>query len=101
MIIRIPGPGTDPILIDPAEFGRFHVDATGASDPDVAAALERTGLGVFADGHAMVDVDGLRALAGTAVDDSWEAGLAKMLTYATSKGWLDAEGRIQAHVVRE
>lgn len=46
--------------------------------------------------HAWVDSAWLRANATTA--DGWEAGFQKMLVYATTKGWLDSQGKIRAHI---
>jgi hypothetical protein len=48
--------------------------------------------------HAWVDPEVLAAVAGRADDDDWRSKLTGMLRYAESKGWVDAEGRIRAHV---
>ena len=48
--------------------------------------------------HSWVDPAGLAALAGRAGDPEWEHNLAGMVGYAESKGWLDEQGRIRAHV---
>lgn len=48
--------------------------------------------------HSWVDPGGLAALAGRAGDIEWQEQLAGMVAYAGTKGWLDDEGRIRAHV---
>ena len=40
----------------------------------------------------------LTVLAGRADDPDWQQKLAGMVSYAGSKGWLDEQGRIRAHV---
>lgn len=48
--------------------------------------------------HIWVKPDMLVALAGRGDDPAWRAELAAMTTYAASKGWVDGDGRIRAHV---
>ncbi len=46
-----------------------------------------------------VAVESLTDLAGSrAADQDWQSGLAKMTAYAQSKGWLDEQGGIRAHI---
>ena len=85
-------------LDEPTTFTAFHV----GGDREAAIAnrddLRRSGIELTDDaGHAWVDVDALRRLAGTVVDDAWETSLAGMVQYAASKGWTDEQGRLQAH----
>ncbi len=83
----------------PDDFQGFHVAVRGGTpgDPRLDEAVARFGRG---DGeHVFVDVAALRGLAGErAADPAWQASLEGMLGYARSKGWLDDEGAIQAHV---
>jgi hypothetical protein len=48
--------------------------------------------------HSWVDPTDLAALAGRTDDPDWQQKLAGMVAYAGSKGWLDEQGRIRAHV---
>lgn len=86
-------------LADPADLSRFHVQVVGGWD-EGAADLLLGGVGRVASvEQAWIDVRAVRALAGDAVDDEWEAGFVAMLEYAGSKGWLSEDGsEIQAHV---
>lgn len=86
-------------LDQPAEFTAFDVRST---KPDVSFVLEALGDdGASADeaDHVFVMVAAVRRLAGSMVDDEWEAGFAKMLSYADSQGWLDESSTaIKAHI---
>lgn len=67
-------------LAEPDDFGRFEV------------AAERPG-------HATIAAEELRRLAGArAADPEWQSNLEKMLAYADSKGWIEADGSIRAHI---
>jgi hypothetical protein len=49
--------------------------------------------------HTWVHPDALRSMAGERADDpDWAAGLAKMVAYAESKGWVREDGAIRAHI---
>jgi hypothetical protein len=48
--------------------------------------------------HTWVDPSGLAALAGRAGDADWQDKLDGMVGYAETKGWLDEQGRLRAHV---
>lgn len=48
--------------------------------------------------HSWVDPAELAGLAGRADDADWLEKLAAMISYAGTKGWLDEQGRIRAHV---
>lgn len=88
-------------LADPDDLGSFRVLARAADADHDALARALDGVGTVApDGHVFVAVDAVRRLAGErAVDPEWEAGFAKMLAYAESKGWMDDSGSaIRAHV---
>jgi hypothetical protein len=70
-------------------------------------AQSLTEAGVFTDfrvtavrpDHVWVTQDEVVALAGElAADPDWQAGFEKMVAFARSRGWIDAQGRIRAHV---
>jgi len=66
------------------------------------AAQDLGGCGVWSlDGqHLFVEPDWLRRHAGDlAADAEWQRNFAGMVEFARSKGWLDKQGRIRAHVV--
>ncbi|MEX7469183.1 hypothetical protein AB4Z39_05655 [Mycobacterium adipatum] len=48
--------------------------------------------------HSWVQPGQLAALAGRDDDPDWQQKLAGMVSYAESKGWVDEQGRIRAHV---
>lgn len=48
--------------------------------------------------HAWVDPRSLTELAGRASDTAWQDKLGRMISYAETKGWLDAQGHVRAHV---
>ncbi|MCW2795467.1 hypothetical protein [Nocardioides sp.] len=88
-----------PTLCEPDDFlglkvvlyGPYHLDSAG----DALAPA-----GTFVDGDtALLSVEELRRLAGHRADDeAWSSGFAGMLGYASSKGWLDADGTaVTAH----
>lgn len=93
---------TDPdtvVLDDAEDFTAFDVVAPSSADDD----LDRR-LGPLAqrDGdHLWVDLEELAALAGTrATDADWQTGLAAMVDYARSKGFLSDDGSaLRAHIV--
>ena len=51
--------------------------------------------------HAWVHPDALVDLAGRTDDAEWREHVAGMTAYAGSRGWLDDEGRLRAHVELE
>jgi hypothetical protein len=85
-------------LRQPDEFTRFSVEVAG--EGDLAAVLRQSGLGrLAADGeHVVVDPAALRALAGHAVDETWDEGFAGMCAYAAGKGWVEPDGGVLAHI---
>jgi hypothetical protein len=50
--------------------------------------------------HVFVDRAVVEDLAGASCceDPKWQAGLSAMIEYAAQHGWVDADGRIRAHV---
>ena len=87
-------------LRDPADFTRFSVATEGEGDLD--AAVRAGELGRVADDgeHVVVDPGALRALAEPVADAAWEEGFAGMCAYAASKGWVEADGGLLAHIER-
>jgi hypothetical protein len=72
----------------------------------LAAALSLRDAGTVApEGDAFIAPGAVRALAeeaaaseGQALDPGWESGFAAMVEYAATKGWMGANGTIQAHI---
>jgi hypothetical protein len=65
------------------------------------AVLRRAGLGVIdQNGDALLNVAALRDLASSASTRSdWDDGWVAMISYASGKGWISADGRdVRAHV---
>jgi hypothetical protein len=87
-------------LVDPADFTRFSVATEG--EGDLAEVVRQSGLGRLRDDgeHVVVDPVALRALAGPAAAEDWEAGFAGMCEYAATKGWVEPDGGIVAHLER-
>jgi hypothetical protein len=84
-------------LRDPTNFAAFKVVLNGDGADDSIAGVGRW----LDEGHVAISIDALRTLAGPhAGDPQWEDGLAKMLAYAGSKGWIVDESAIRAHVER-
>jgi hypothetical protein len=87
-------------LADRDNFRAFAIVVDGTADrlPAVVDAL--TGIGVVdADGgHAMLDADAVRRLAGATTGDAWTVEFDNMVEYARAKGWTDEQGRVRAHL---
>lgn len=87
-------------LAEPDAFDRLVVVVEGeGSRADLARSTARVG-SLDEDGeHLFIGRGELRALAGDpAISPSWLEGFEAMVGYAESKGWVDGEGRIRAHV---
>jgi hypothetical protein len=81
-------------LEDPDDFKRFDILAAPGAPLD--RALQ--GIARVDGAHAWVSPDALRRLAPQAGTPAWEDGFRKMLDYAGSKGWTDAQGAVRAHI---
>jgi len=81
-------------LEDADNFRAFNVK-TDLNTSEQLAALK--GVGRLDGGHVWVDPAWLRAH-GRPGDAEWLSGLAKMLDYAKSAGWVDEAGGIRAHI---
>jgi hypothetical protein len=88
------------LLTDPEDFTRFSVAVEG--DGDLAQVVHQSGLGrLRPDGeHVVVDPVALRALAGPAAGEGWDRGFEGMCAYAASKGWVEDDGGVVAHIER-
>jgi hypothetical protein len=98
MFVRVTG--DEVTLEEPDDCGRLHVEARGVDDERVGQALRDDALGALEADHALLDPSGLRRLAGDRVGANWDDRFAAMVDYATSKGWVAPDGRLQAHLER-
>jgi hypothetical protein len=109
MIVRLDLPGghaATAVLADGADLSRFHVEVRHPGDGPplrsaVDACLRAADAGWVEGDVAFVTVAALRRLAVDAgvASPEWDAGFAKMLAYAASKGWLSDDGTaVQAHI---
>ena len=87
-------------LAEPDVFDRLAVIVAGeGSRADLARATADVGALDDDGSHLFIARAALRALAGErAVSAAWMEGFDAMVGYAESKGWVDAEGRVRAHV---
>ncbi|MGQ4596377.1 hypothetical protein [Nocardia sp. R6R-6] len=89
-------------VTDAEDFNGFHIDAGGVSQSRFAALLAQCHEVSAHDrpDHAWVRIAFLHEQLGTSRDHARREGLARMLSYAASKGWLnDLETHVAAHVV--
>ena len=97
MLIRITGDGVAR-LEEPDDFRRFSIrfDAGARGAAAAEAALARI---ARPDGDAAwVSPVALAGLAPEGGDPAWQRGLAGMVAFARSRGWVDDEGGIRAHI---
>jgi hypothetical protein len=87
-------------LLEPDVFDRLAVVVEGdGSREDLARSTARVGTLDDEGEHLFIGRGALRSLAGErAISPSWLEGFEAMVSYAESKGWVDGEGRIRAHV---
>jgi hypothetical protein len=86
-------------LLEPADFGGFHVAVAGGDVDDERLGAVLAEHGRLDGEHAWIDVDAVADLAGEAADDDWRAGFDGMVAYARDKGFLDDSGTvIRAHL---
>ncbi len=99
VVVELPGGRTE--LTGPDDFSGFSVAVLGeGTQKDLATAVAASGLGRMGiDGaHVVVLPAALRRLARDGVDAAWEAGFEAMCAYARTKGWIEDDGAILAHV---
>jgi hypothetical protein len=105
MFVRVDLGGDPPFvaLEDPADCTRFHVEVVNGDDLELASeVLTDAGVGrIDESGAAFVEVVAVRSLAEGRVGSGWLRDFNAMLEFATSKGWMSADGaEIEAHVER-
>jgi|ERR1700754_2414315 len=87
-------------LTEPTNFTAFAVWTDTEVNARVAALLKPIGRLADDRQHAFISRKGLCALAGEfSEDEEWLSSLDSMISYAKTKGWLDQDGSIRAHVV--
>ena len=87
--------GDAAVLDDPDNCRSFSVAVpSGTTGDELSALLLRTGIGrLDADGqHVHVPIDTVRHLADGRTSSGWDTAFAAMISYARSKGWVDAAG---------
>lgn len=50
--------------------------------------------------HAAIAADALIELAGETADADWRVRFTEMVSYASSRGWVDEGDRVRMHIVR-
>lgn len=99
MIIRADLDARSVTLVEPVDFGGFHVAVAGGDVGDERLGEVLSPHGRLDGDHAWIDVDAVAALAGEAADDDWRAGFDGMVAYAREQGFLDDSGRaLRAHL---
>jgi len=101
VVVDLTAPQQGVSLAEPDDLKSFKVLARGREGDSEGLANALEGVGRLADdGHAFIDADAVRRLAGERANDpDWSSGFDGMLAYARSKGWMDESGTaIQAHV---
>ncbi|WP_410673699.1 hypothetical protein [Amycolatopsis sp. cmx-4-68] len=81
---------------------RFHVSVPSEVDSAaLAAVFAESGAGTVDGSGALVEIGEIRRMAlELGVDPDWHERFARMVAYATEKGWVSADGaRFAAHVV--
>ena len=96
------------VLGEPEDTGNFNVRVVGPPGSSPGSDADRHRLGdvlaaanvgrLDAGGDAFVTPDAVRFHAAGQVDADWTERFDAMCAYATAKGWVDADGAIQAHV---
>ncbi|MDA3041208.1 MAG: hypothetical protein O3C27_17090 [Actinomycetota bacterium] len=92
---------SSPRLEQASDFTSFSVKAADPTPVAVLSALSTAGTSADEADHVFVDVQAVRswALAAGVDSEPWEQGYSKMLAYAASKGWMNADASaIKAHI---
>jgi NAD(P)-dependent dehydrogenase (short-subunit alcohol dehydrogenase family) len=85
-------------LSAPSLFNRLDVHVETQPPQQLEQAIASIGSRDGAE-HVRLAPAVLRFLSGLAGVAEWETGFEGMIGYAASKGWLDAQGRVRAHLV--
>jgi hypothetical protein len=93
--------GDDPevTLHEADDLGSFEVRRAVGVAIDPGAGLLDGAIRFGSADHAWIDQAWLRDLGGFDADPERARGFEAMVAYATDHGWVDAEGKIGAHVV--
>lgn len=94
-------PGAVPKLEEASDFRRFSIELAGdqpAAQGQALAALLAPVADLDETGHGWVRPDAVRALTPLSGNADWQDGFAAMIGFAARHGWIDAQGRIRAHV---
>ncbi|HVM54346.1 MAG TPA: hypothetical protein VM262_14225 [Acidimicrobiales bacterium] len=94
MYVVVSPDGVD--LEEPDDCGRFHLVARDVGADEVAGAL--SGFGALEGDRAWIEQEALRTLAEGRVPDDWDDRFDAMVAHAATQGWVDDDGRVQAHV---
>lgn len=94
MIVVVSQDGVD--LEEPDDCSAFHLVGRDVGPDEVQGAV--SGIGAFDGEHAWIEQEVVRTLAEGSVGEDWDDRFDAMVTFAIGKGWVDAEGRIRAHV---
>ncbi|MDO8251289.1 MAG: glucose 1-dehydrogenase [Rhodoferax sp.] len=84
-------------LDEPSDFNRLDVLVDPQSPERLEQAIARIGSPDGAD-HVRLSPSVLRFLSSDAGSAEWDAKFDAMISYAASKGWLDEQGRVRAHL---
>lgn len=84
-------------LLEPSVFNRLDVLVDGQEPQQLERAIARIGSRDGAD-HVRLLPSVLRFLSSGAGSADWDAKFDGMIAYAASKGWLDEQGRVRAHL---
>lgn len=84
-------------LSEPSVFNRLDVLVDPQPPEQLEQAIARVGSRDGAD-HVRLSPSVLRFLSSEAGSAEWDAKFDGMISYAASKGWLDEQGRVRAHL---
>lgn len=84
-------------LCEPSVFNRLDVLVDPQSPERLEQAIARIGSRDGAD-HVRLSPSVLRFLSSHAGSAEWDVKFDAMISYAASKGWLDEQGRVRAHL---
>ncbi|MGI9326147.1 MAG: hypothetical protein ACR2PZ_13065 [Pseudomonadales bacterium] len=99
MIVHI-HPNASITLDDPDTFSAFAVEAGNLPVTQIVAAFGEDAK-AGEDEHIWIAITRLHELGAIHGDADWRAGCDAMIQFASSKGWVDAEGSfVRAHVMR-
>ncbi|WP_322046469.1 flavin reductase family protein [Paraburkholderia sp. J67] len=86
-------------LIAPSHFKQFEILVDEQPDSLLDQAIARVGQRAD-DEHVWVNPQVIRFLSGKAGNAEWEAGFETMIGFAAKYNWVNEEGLIRAHIVR-